>query len=127
MAMMKEHLEEGSQTGKQNIKSLIRQDQGAISMDVDKTDLRGFQKYARKYGIDYAIVKDKSVSPPKYLVFFKGKDKDAMQAAFDAYAADVMTRNQKPSVIKTLHKLLENVRVLPGKTLDQDRQRNRSR
>ena len=26
----------------------------------------------RKYGVDYAVKKDRSSSPPKYLIFFKG-------------------------------------------------------
>jgi len=36
---------------------------------------------ARKYSIDYSLKKDKSVDPPKYLVFFRAKDVDVMTAA----------------------------------------------
>lgn len=60
-------------TGKQTIQELIGQNQGVTNIDISKTDLKGFEKYARKYGVDYAITKDKSVLPPKYLVFFKAK------------------------------------------------------
>ena len=45
--------------GKQSIKELIGQNQGVSSIDIAKTDIRGFEKYARSYGVDYAIVKDK--------------------------------------------------------------------
>ena len=68
-------------TGKQTIQELIGQNQGVTNIDISKTDLKGFEKYARKYGVDYAITKDKSVLPPKYLVFFKARDADAMTAA----------------------------------------------
>ena len=61
-------------TGKQTIQELIGQNQGVTNIDISKTDLKGFEKYARKYGVDYAITKDKSVLPPKYLVFFKARD-----------------------------------------------------
>ena len=39
------------------------------NIDISKTDLKGFEKVARKYGIDYAIRKDSSVDPPHYLFF----------------------------------------------------------
>ena len=35
--------------------------------------------------MDYAIKKDRSSTPPKYLVFFKGRDADALTAAFTEY------------------------------------------
>ena len=58
--------------GRQTIQQLIGQNQGVTNIDISQTDLKGFEKYARKYGVDYAITKDKSVFPPKYLVFFQG-------------------------------------------------------
>ena len=68
-------------SGKQSVQELIGQKQGVSSIDIAKTDLRGFEGVARKYGVDYAIRKDASVDPPKYLVFFKAKDADALTAA----------------------------------------------
>lgn len=64
--------------GRQTIQQLIGQNQGVTNIDISQTDLKGFEKYARKYGVDYAITKDKSVFPPKYLVFFKARDADAI-------------------------------------------------
>ena len=60
--------------GKQSIKELIGQNQGVSSIPIEKTDLKGFEQVARKYGVDYAITKDQNVVPPKYTVFFKAKD-----------------------------------------------------
>ena len=37
-----------------------------------------FQKIAKKYGVDFAVVKDKNVNPPVYTIFFKAKDMDAV-------------------------------------------------
>ena len=62
--------------GKQSIKELIGQNQGVSSIPIEKTDLKGFEQVARKYGVDYAITKDQNVMPPKYTVFFKAKDAD---------------------------------------------------
>lgn len=113
--------------GKQTIQQLIGQNQGVTNIDISKTDLKGFEKYARKYGVDYAITKDKSVLPPKYLVFFKARDADAMTAAFNAYSAEILAKDKRPSVLKTLHKLMDAVRDVPAKAVTRDKQREQSR
>lgn len=113
--------------GKQTIQQLIGQNQGVTNIDISKTDLKGFEKYARKYGVDYAITKDKSVLPPKYLVFFKARDADAMTAAFNAYSAEILAKDKRPSVLRTLHKLMDAVRDIPAKAVTRDKQREQSR
>ena len=113
--------------GKQSVKDLLRQKQGVNSIDISGTDLKGFESIARKYGIDYAVRKDRSVDPPKYLVFFKGKEADVMNAAFNEYSAKVMRQGQRPSVLAELKKLKALVMALPGKVINRDKQREQSR
>ena len=60
--------------GKQTVKQLTGQDQGSSTMETTNLRVRSFDRVARKYGVDYAIHRDKSVSPPKYVIFFKGRD-----------------------------------------------------
>lgn len=36
-------------------------------MDVSKTELKRFQKIAKKYGVDFVVVKDENNEPPIYL------------------------------------------------------------
>ena len=113
--------------GRQTIQQLIGQNQGVTNIDISQTDLKGFEKYARKYGVDYAITKDKSVFPPKYLVFFKARDADAMTAAFNAYSAEVLAKSKRPSTISKLHKLIDAVKSIPTKVTSRDKQREQSR
>ena len=113
--------------GRQTIQQLIGQNQGVTNIDISRTDLKGFEKYARKYGVDYAITKDKSVFPPKYLVFFKARDADAMTAAFNAYSADVLAKSKRPSTLSKLHKLIDAVKSIPTKVTSRDKQREQSR
>lgn len=114
-------------SGKQSVKELIGQNQGVSNIDIAKTDLRGFEGIARKYGVDYAVRKDKSVDPPKYLVFFKARDADAMTAAFNEYSAKVMNRSRKPSVLKELKSIAAKLAELPGRVVNRDKQREQSR
>lgn len=114
-------------TGKQSVKELIGQGQGVSNIDIAKTDLKGFESVARKYGIDYAIRKDASVQPPKYLVFFKAKDADALTAAFNEYSAKALQKSTRPSVLKQLRALAAKVAELPGRVVNRDKQREQSR
>jgi hypothetical protein len=66
--------------GKQSVRTLLRQNRGVSSVEISKTGIKGFERYAKKYGIDYAIRKDSSEVPPKYLVFFKAPDTNALLA-----------------------------------------------
>ena len=113
--------------GRQTIQQLIGQNQGVTNIDISQTDLKGFEKYARKYGVDYAITKDKSVFPPKYLVFFKARDADAMTAAFNAYSAEVLAKSKRPSTLSRLHKLIDAVKSIPTKVTSRDKQREQAR
>ena len=86
--------------GKQTVKQLVGQNQGVTNIEINDENIRDFERVARKYGVDYAVKKDKSGELPKYLVFFKSRDGDALQAAFQEYTAAVLKK--KPSVIRKL-------------------------
>ena len=114
-------------SGKQTVKQLIRQNQGVSSMEVSNSDLKGFERIARKYGVDYAIRKDTAQKPPRYLVFFKARDADALSAAFKEYMASVMKKkhHKKPSVLKELRRLASIARSMPQKVRRREQERNR--
>ena len=101
--------------GKQSIKELIGQGQGVTSVDVSKTELKGFQKIAKKYGVDFAVVKDKNNEPPIYTVFFKAKDQDAINNVIREYTNKRMKQKSKPSVLEKLKKFKDMVAKRPVK------------
>lgn len=97
--------------GKQTVKQLVGQNAGVANIEVTDQNIKSFDRVARKYGVDYAIKKDRSVSPPKYLVFFKARDTDALTAAFKEYSAKSIKREaERPSVLAQLRKFTELVR-----------------
>ena len=55
--------------------------------------------------MDYAVKKDTSGEIPKYLVFFKARDADALTAAFTEYTSKNEKNREKPSVIKLMRSL----------------------
>mgnify|MGYP003170340661 CR=1 FL=1 len=101
--------------GKQSVRMLLRQNRGVSSVEIDKTNIRGFERYAKKYGIDYAIRKDNSEMPPRYLVFFN--------AAFKEYSASLLSKTKRPSVLEKLHELVQAAAELPGKVRRKEQER----
>ena len=109
--------------GKQSVRMLLRQNRGVSSVEIDKTNIRGFERYAKKYGIDYAIRKDNSEMPPRYLVFFKAPVVEAFNAAFKEYSASLLSKTKRPSVLEKLHELVQAAAELPGKVRRKEQER----
>lgn len=108
--------------GKQTVKQLIGQNAGVSNIEVSEKNIKGFDHVARKYGVDYAIKKDKTGEIPKYLVFFKARDADALTAAFDEFSNKVEKNKEKPSVIQKLRAL-----KLPQLNKDVTKVRNKDK
>lgn len=116
--------------GKQSVKELIGQGQGVSSMDIGDSGIKDFKKIANKYGVDFAIVKDKDVEPPRYTVFFKAKDADAITQILKEYAAKQTKKKEKatekkPSILQKLKKFKEKVANMPRK--DKERRKEQER
>ncbi len=110
-------------SGKQSVRMLLRQNRGVSSVEIDKTNIRGFERYAKKYGIDYAIRKDNSEVPPRYLVFFKAPDAEAFHAAFKEDSASLLNKTKRPSVLAKLHELVQTAAEFPGKVRRKEQER----
>lgn len=98
--------------GKQTVKQLVGQNEGVANIEITDRNIRDFDRVARKYGVDYALKKDKSGETPKYLVFFKARDGDALTAAFKEYTAKTERKKERPSVLQTLRRLKEQAATI---------------
>jgi hypothetical protein len=98
--------------GKQTVKQLVGQNEGVANIEITDRNIRDFDRVARKYGVDYALKKDKSGEIPKYLVFFKARDGDALTAAFKEYTAKTERKKERPSVLQTLRRLKEQAATI---------------
>lgn len=97
--------------GKQTVKQLTKQGVGVSNIEISDKNIKSFETIARKYGVDYAIKKDMTETPPRWLVFFKGRDADAITSAFKEYSAKQLNKTaEKPSVLHNLRNLMEKVK-----------------
>ena len=109
LAYRKEKKREGpvKPCGKQSVKQLVGQDQGVSNIEITDKNIKDFERIARKYGVDFALKKDKTGDIPKYLVFFKARDAEALTAALKEYTAKTDRKKERPSVLTKLRKFKE--------------------
>ena len=88
--------------GKQTLRQLMKQNTGVSNIEITDGNIKAFESTAKKYGIDYALKKDATEQPPRYLVFFKGRDADVLTAAFKEFSTRKLTQEQRPSIRKVL-------------------------
>ena len=121
MKMYLEHRKQGKQAahGKMSVKDLVGQGMGASGIEITDSNIKSFERVARKYNVDFAVKKDKTVEPPKYIVFFKGKDADVITQAFREF---VKVNEKKHNRVSVKEKLAE-LRKLLGKTKNRERAR----
>ena len=93
--------------GKQSLNKLMKQNTSITTIEVSKDNIKDFESTAKKYNIDFALKKDSSLDPPRYIVFFKGRDTDVMTEAFKEYSNKVIHQEKKPSIRKMLAKMKE--------------------
>lgn len=108
--------------GRQTIKHLMKQNTGVSSMEITDANIKAFEPIAKKYGLDYSLKKVKGEEPPRYLVFFKGRDVDVMTEAFKEFAAKQLNRAKKPSILKMLANFRDK-----AKQMNQSRQKEKNK
>ena len=92
---------------KVSLKELSKKYDGLKSIEINENNIKSFEKTAKKYGIEYALKKDKTTDPPTYVVFFKGKDTDILDTAFKEFIGNEMDKDKRPSLRQALKKMKE--------------------
>ena len=98
--------------GKQSMKRLVRQNRGVTNVEIQKTGIKDFDRYAKRYHIDYAIQKDLSCTPPRYMVYFKAQDTDALSAAFKEYSASVLDKTKGDFTMEFFNSAVDVLKTL---------------
>jgi hypothetical protein len=110
--------------GKQTMKQLMKHNAELTNIEITDSNIRSFERVARKYQIDFSLKKDSTVTPPKYIVFFKAKDVDVMTTAFKEYSAKQLKKSKKHSVRKRLQKA-QNMQKKNERSRDKTKQKSR--
>ena len=68
--------------------------------------------------------KDKSVDPPRYIVFVRAKDADALDAICKEHQARSLSKKKHPSVLDQLKKFKQIVASIPKKVREKKQERD---
>ena len=112
--------------GKQTLRQLMKHNTGVSNIEITDQNIKAFSATAKKYGIDFSLKKDATTQPPRYLVFFKGRDVDVLTAAFKEFSAKKLTQEQRKSVRQELSQTKQEaktVNVARDKVKNMDRGR----
>ena len=107
------------------MKKLVGEGVGVSSIEVTDGNIKSFEWVARKYNVDFAVKKDKTTNPPKYVVFFKGRDADAVAQAFKEFVKVNEKKQQRPSLRQKL-KGLQKI-VAQNKNKERSREKNKDK
>ncbi len=108
--------------GKQTLKQLAGQNAGLANIEISDKNIRAFTHVAKKYHVDFALKKDNAAEQPRYLVFFKSRDADAITAAFQEFASRRMGREERPSIRDRLDQAKEQAaQKAEHRTIDREK------
>ena len=108
--------------GKQTLKQLAGQNAGLANIEISDRNIKAFTHVAKKYHVDFALKKDTTAEQPRYLVFFKSRDADAITAAFQEFASRKMSREEKPSIRERLTQAKEQAaEKTEHRTIDREK------
>ena len=114
--------------GKQTLKQLAGQNARLANIEISDKNIKAFTHVAKKYHVDFALKKDTTAEQPRYLVFFKSRDADAITAAFQEFASRKMGRDEKPSIRERLAQAREQAaQKVEHRTLDREKARVKER
>ena len=91
-------------------------------IEISDKNIKAFSRVAKKYHVDFALKKDTAAEQPRYLVFFKSRDADAITAAFQEFASRKMSREEKPSIRERLTQAKEQAaEKTEHRTIDREK------
>lgn len=110
--------------GKQTVEQLAGGSSKLQNIEITDKNIKSFESSAKAFGISYALKKIPDESPPKYIVFFKGKDVNQVNRAFKDYAIKQTTDAKKHSLseIKDL-----NAELIQIQQQNRERKREKSK
>ena len=88
-------LQKINQPRKIMVKELVKEGAGVASVEIKDEKIRQFERIARRNGVRYAIKKDKSTTPPTYIVFFKAKDGEVIDRTMKEFLKRSIKKDEK--------------------------------
>ena len=120
--------QDGNVHGHQTVRQLMGQGDTVNTMDISDEGVRDFQRIANRYGVDFAIVRDRAEDQHRHLVFFKARDVDAINQVVREYSAHRTRRQERHQRVReSVRAKLKKFKELAGEVPRKLRERRRMR
>ena len=115
--------------GKTTLRKLQQQAHGDGLSTIEITDqnIRSFERVAKKYGVTFSLKKDTTQNPPKYIVFFRGKDVDVITQAFREYTALELAKANRKQAKPSIRRRLAQAQQKERQASSQQKERKRAK
>ena len=115
-------IRDAPKVGNQSIKRLNRAF-GGVSDNIEVMGrIKSFDRIARKHHVSYHVEKEIGAKPPKYNVYFSGKQNGAVTAAFKEYMALMIPKQKdKPSLLAKLQHLIQKAKAVEAPARNRNR------
>ena len=121
----KQNADPGIRRGKTTLKELQAHGESLSTIEITDQNIKSFERVAKRYGITFSLKKDATQTPPKYVVFFRGRDVDVITQAFKEYTALEKARanhkRKKPSIRKRLEVARQRAKEAPAQQKEKVR------
>ncbi len=110
--------------GKQSVKQLIRHSNSLKHVPVHGENLKEFEKILKKYGVDFAIMKETQGDAPRYLIFFKAKDEQVLSSVLAESTRRQLGKSRLPkkaSLLSALREAKDLIKSIPAKTHQKEK------
>lgn len=111
--------------GKTTLRKLQQRGDSLSTIEITDQNIKSFERVAKKYGVTFSLKKDPTQTPPKYIVFFRGRDVDVITQAFREYSTTELAKanpaKKKPSIRERLAKAQQKQREAPSQQKERTR------
>lgn len=104
-------------TGEKSIKELNKTEKKLESITIAQEDLRGLKRELKKFGIDFAVVKNQKDNT--YEIYFKGSNINQIKHSLENYLAQRLKIEKKPSIKEKIRLAKEKVKNLKRDQINQ--------
>ena len=112
-----------SLSGKQSLNKLMKDSSSLQNIEITDKNIKSFEESARAYNITYALKKSTAETPPKYIVYFKGKDLEQVYKAFKDYERKQLSKGERPSVVEQI----KSIQKEQSKQVQRERTREKTK
>lgn len=96
-----------NQPKKITVKQFMKEGEAARRVELQTPEIKQFERLARRNGLRFAIMKDKTAEKPQYVVYFKARSGEAIEHTLEQFTRMQVTKKDKPQKQNSVHEKLD--------------------